>query len=130
MEVKRGYKQTEVGIVPEEWEIKSLYMLADKIMIGIASAATHAYQNIKRGFLDDSDVLFIAEENEETYRNKRLKSGDLLTARTGYQSKSKGALYRLRISLKPRRIAGSFSSKQSQTVSTSKALSIERRLNG
>ena len=84
MEVKRGYKQTEVGIVPEEWEIKSLYMLADKIMIGIASAATHAYQNIKRGFLDDSDVLFIAEENEETYRNKRLKSGDLLTARTGY----------------------------------------------
>ena len=94
MEVKRGYKQTEVGIVPEEWEIKSLYMLADKIMVGIASAATHAYrnrgvvmfrnQNIKRGFLDDSDVLFIAEEYEETYRNKRLKSGDLLTARTGY----------------------------------------------
>ena len=94
MEVKPGYKQTEVGVIPEEWEIKPLYTLADKIMVGIASAATHAYrkrgvvmfrnQNIKPGYLDDTDVLYIDEVYEETYRNKRLKAGDLLTARTGY----------------------------------------------
>lgn len=41
-------------------------------------------QNIKPGYLDDSDLLYIAEEYEETFRNKRLKAGDLLTARTGY----------------------------------------------
>jgi type I restriction enzyme S subunit len=94
MELKLGYKQTEVGVVPENWEVKPLYMLADKIMVGIASAATHAYrdrgivmfrnQNIKPGYLDDSDVLYIAEGYEETFKNKRLKPGDLLTARTGY----------------------------------------------
>ena len=94
MEVKPGYKQTEVGVIPEEWEIKPLHTLADKIMVGIASAATHAYrkrgvvmfrnQNIKPGYLDDTDVLYIDEVYEETYRNKRLKAGDLLTARTGY----------------------------------------------
>jgi len=90
--VPDGYKQTEVGVIPEDWEVKPLHSLADKIMVGIASAATHAYrdrgvvmfrnQNIKPGYLDDSDILFIAEDYEETFRNKRLKAGDLLTART------------------------------------------------
>ena len=94
MDVRPGYKQTEVGVIPEDWEIKPLHALADKIMVGIASAATHAYrkqgvvmfrnQNIKPGYLDDMDVLYIDEAYEETYRNKRLKAGDLLTARTGY----------------------------------------------
>lgn len=89
-----GYKQTEVGVIPDDWEVKPLHDLADKIMVGIASAATHAYrdrgvvmfrnQNIKPGYLDDSDLLYIAEEYEATFRNKRLKAGDLLTARTGY----------------------------------------------
>lgn len=89
-----GYKQTEVGVIPDDWEVKPLHDLADKIMVGIASAATHAYrdrgvvmfrnQNIKPGYLDDSDLLYIAEDYEATFRNKRLKAGDLLTARTGY----------------------------------------------
>jgi type I restriction enzyme S subunit len=92
--LRTGYKQTEVGVIPEDWEVKPLQALADKIMVGIASAATHAYrdqgivmfrnQNIKPGYLDDSDVLYIAEDYEEAFRNKRLKGGDLLTARTGY----------------------------------------------
>ena len=95
MEVKPGgYKRTEVGVIPQEWEVKPLHLLADRIMVGIASAATHAYrdrgrvmfrnQNIKRGYLDDTDLLYIDEIYEQTYRNKRLKPGDLLTARTGY----------------------------------------------
>ncbi|MFZ4703109.1 MAG: restriction endonuclease subunit S [Candidatus Methylumidiphilus sp.] len=89
-----GYKQTEVGVIPEDWEIKPLHARADKIMVGIASAATHAYrdrgipmfrnQNIKPNRLDDTDILYIAEDYEVAFKNKRLKSGDLLTARTGY----------------------------------------------
>lgn len=63
-------------------------------MVGIASAATHAYrptgvvmfrnQNIRPGLLDTEDVLYIDPEYEQTYKNKRLRAGDLLTARTGY----------------------------------------------
>ncbi len=92
--MKPGYKQTEVGVIPEEWEVKPLAAIADKIMVGIASAATHAYrdkgvpmfrnQNIKVGFLDDSDLLFVAPEYEVVFKNKRLRGGDLLTVRTGY----------------------------------------------
>jgi len=92
--VPAGYKQSEVGVIPEEWDVKPLADIADKIMVGIASAATHAYrvkgvpmfrnQNIKAGQLEDTDLLFIAPEYEETFKNKRLRAGDLLTMRTGY----------------------------------------------
>lgn len=63
-------------------------------MVGIASAATHAYssegipmirnQNIKEAGLDESDLLYINPEYEKTHKNKRLKRGDILTVRTGY----------------------------------------------
>ena len=94
MEVRPGYKQTEVGVIPQDWEVKPLHSITSNIMVGIASAATHAYrengvvmfrnQNIRPGNLDDSDVLHIAPEYERKYRNKRLKPWDLLIARTGY----------------------------------------------
>ncbi len=94
MELNTSYKTTEVGEIPSDWDVKPLRSISDKIMVGIASAATHAYrsrgvvmfrnQNIKPGFLDDSDVLYISEDYEERFKNKRLKGGDLLTARTGY----------------------------------------------
>lgn len=94
MGMKKGFKQTELGWIPEGWEVKKLNDISEKIMVGIASAATHAYrergiimfrnQNIKSNFLDDGDILFIAPDYEQIYKNKRLKYGDLLTARTGY----------------------------------------------
>lgn len=94
MEVKKNYKQTDVGAIPEDWDVQLLHELSEKIMVGIASAATHAYrtqgvpllrnQNIKKGYLADDDLLFVDEGYETIYKNKRLKTGDLLTARTGY----------------------------------------------
>lgn len=94
MELKLGYKRTECGVIPEDWDVKPLATVADKVMVGIASAATHAYrakgvpmfrnQNIKPGHLDDEDLLFIAPEYEFNFKNKRLRAGDLLTMRTGY----------------------------------------------
>lgn len=85
---------TEIGLLPTDWRVVPLAKLAERIMVGIASAATHAYrdqgvvmfrnQNIRPGILNTDDVLYIDPEYEQTYRNKRLKRGDLLTARTGY----------------------------------------------
>lgn len=82
------------GSTTTEWDICTLSDISEKIMVGIASAATHAYrskgvpllrnQNIGAGWLDDSDVLFVDPEYERVFRNKRLRAGDLLTARTGY----------------------------------------------
>jgi type I restriction enzyme, S subunit len=87
-------KQTDIGVLPQDWTVVPLHALSERIMVGIASAATHAYrdrgvvmfrnQNIKADTLDTEDVLFIDPKYEKTYKNKRLKGGDLLTARTGY----------------------------------------------
>ena len=88
------FKQTEVGMIPCDWEVKSLSEITTRITVGIANSATHAYsdkgiimfrnQNIKPNFLDDSDLIYIKESFETRYKNKRLKSFDLLVARTGY----------------------------------------------
>jgi type I restriction enzyme, S subunit len=77
-----------------EWQTLPLAALADKIMVGIASAATHAYretgvpmlrnQNIKEGKIDDSSLLFIDPAYEAAHKNKRLRAGDVITVRTGY----------------------------------------------
>lgn len=93
-EVKPGYRKTEMGVIPNEWQVKSLSEVSDKIMVGIASSATHAYrsegvpllrnQNIKPGYLDDADVLYVARSYEEGFKNKRLLANDILIARTGY----------------------------------------------
>ncbi|MGU5730842.1 restriction endonuclease subunit S [Aeromonas jandaei] len=92
--IPAGYQQTEVGVIPEDWSTELLGNLAEKVMVGIASAATHAYcrvgiplirnQNIKPNKLDADDLLFINETYESSFKGKRLKAGDLLTARTGY----------------------------------------------
>lgn len=78
----------------EGWKSLPLAALADKIMVGIASAATHAYretgvpmlrnQNIREGGIDDSSLLFIDPIYEAAHKNKRLKAGDVITVRTGY----------------------------------------------
>ncbi|WP_395004650.1 restriction endonuclease subunit S [Undibacterium sp.] len=92
--IPTGYKQTDLGLIPHDWAVKTLNELAERISVGIASAATHAYsdrgvpflrnQNIKPNRLDDSDILFIKNEYESLFSNKRLRAGDLITARTGY----------------------------------------------
>ncbi|MCE9951967.1 restriction endonuclease subunit S, partial [Aeromonas allosaccharophila] len=80
--------------IPDDWKLIQLHQIAEKVMVGIASAATHAYSdsgirmlrnlNIKEGWIDDSDMLHIDEEYEKKHKSKRLKTGDILTVRTGY----------------------------------------------
>ena len=93
---KNGCKVPEVRFkgFTDDWEQCKLSELSENITVGIANSATHAYkkdgivmfrnQNIKENYLDDSDVIFIDEEFEKKYVNKRLKANDLLVARTGY----------------------------------------------
>ena len=77
-----------------EWKNVILHDISEMITVGIANSATHAYrekgivmfrnQNIKNNKLDDTDLIYIDEDFERQYKNKRLKAYDLLVARTGY----------------------------------------------
>ena len=92
--VKPGYKQTEVGLIPEDWEIELFEKVTKRTTVGIACSATHAYcddgvammrnQNIKPNYLDEKDVVQIEYEFANKFSSKALREGDLLTARTGY----------------------------------------------
>ena len=35
MELKPGYKQTEVGVIPEDWEVKALKEISPKQSVGL-----------------------------------------------------------------------------------------------
>lgn len=71
----------------------SLRDRCERITVGIASAATHAYRetgvpmirnkNIKDGHIDVTDLLYLAPEYEQQHRKKRLKAGDVVVVRTG-----------------------------------------------
>jgi type I restriction enzyme S subunit len=54
MEVRKGYKQTEVGIIPEDWAIKPLSALTKEIGDGI-----HATPE----YVDTSEYYFINGNN-------------------------------------------------------------------
>lgn len=92
--VKPGYKQTEIGVIPEDWEVLPFKNVTKRVTVGIACSATHAYcndgvamlrnQNIQPNHLDDKEIVHIDEEFANRFAVKSLKEGDLLTARTGY----------------------------------------------
>lgn len=90
------FKKTEIGEIPESWELTSLENVSKKIFVGIASSTTNSYsdnpndviiirnQNILENKLNLKDVLRITREFSEANKNKKVKQGDLVTVRTGY----------------------------------------------
>jgi type I restriction enzyme S subunit len=85
MEVKPGYKQTEVGVIPEKWEVKSLGSVLSKGGLGgnyanqdvEAELPLMKMGNLARGYFDLSKVQFITPgvRPELTHR---LVYGDVL----------------------------------------------------
>lgn len=91
-------KQTEIGELPEHWEVSTVGAVCSSVSVGIASSATHAYsaegiplirnQNIKAGYLDLTDLLFVSEEYSHSNASKRVRTGDVVSMRTGYPGRS------------------------------------------
>ena len=93
--LRAGYKQTEVGEIPEDWDARSLGSLTTLMTNGFVGTATSAYVDSEDG------VLYVqgynVEENGFNFRGiKRvsqsfhaqnqkscLRAGDLLTIQTG-----------------------------------------------
>jgi len=98
MEVKPGYKQTEVGIIPEEWEVKPLGELASVTAGGTPSRTNAQYWNGDIPWVTTSEVdtctinhaeQFITKEGLNNSAAKLLPRGTLLMALYG-QGKTRG----------------------------------------
>jgi type I restriction enzyme S subunit len=92
MELKPGYKQTEVGVIPEDWDVKRLVAVCQKIQDGThfspkLGGSDFMYitsRNIRSGFLDLSVVETISkEEHAKIYQRCNVKRGDLLLTKDG-----------------------------------------------
>ncbi len=87
-EMKQGYKNTEVGIIPEDWEVILLESLATKIGSGITpTGGSNVYkedgrplvrsQNIGWGKLLLDDVAYIDDEIHQTFPNTEIQLNDV-----------------------------------------------------
>lgn len=92
------FKQTEIGEVPDNWQLMALSDVCVKIGVGIASSATHAYapngvplirnQNIADGRLLLDDLLHVEKTYADQHQSKMLRAGDVVTMRTGEPGRS------------------------------------------
>ena len=89
MELKTGYKQTEVGVIPEDWGLKPLNSLSSFITKG-ATPTTFGFKWEQNGIvflrnecvsergLDLAQSMYISEEAHKVLNRSEIKSNDIL----------------------------------------------------
>lgn len=94
-EIPAGYKQTKAGVIPEDWEVKSLFDLAERKKelfddgdwIESEHITTQGIRLVQTGnigighFVEKDEKKFIYEKSYETLKCKQLWVGDLLVCR-------------------------------------------------
>jgi type I restriction enzyme, S subunit len=92
---KKGYKQSEVGLIPEDWEVSTLDEITTLMTNGFVGTATTQYTESNDGVLyiqgynvEENSFNFrgIKRVNQKFHKNHLkscLKEGDLLTVQTG-----------------------------------------------
>ena len=92
MEVKPGYKQTEVGVIPEEWEVCNLKYVSLKITDGdhvtpkreINGYYLLSARNVLNGRIDVSDVDYVGPAEYQRMKQRCVpEAGDILISCSG-----------------------------------------------
>jgi type I restriction enzyme S subunit len=87
-----GYKLTEVGVIPCDWEVKRLGEVSVKIQDGThfspkSKQGNYRYitsKNIRNGYLDLQECEWIShEEHKKIYARCNVKFGDILLTKDG-----------------------------------------------
>lgn len=97
-EVKPGFKLTEIGVIPSEWNLETCVDISDLITVGIVIKPTQYYvssgvpafrsANVRESGLTTSDLVFISPESNRQLAKSQTRTGDVLTVRTGYPGTS------------------------------------------
>jgi type I restriction enzyme S subunit len=95
MELKDGYKQTEVGLIPLNWEVASMRSLTTLMTNGFVGTAKSHYTesrdgvlyiqgyNVKENSFNFRGIKKVDSEFHKRNKKSDLKEGDLLTVQTG-----------------------------------------------
>jgi type I restriction enzyme S subunit len=96
MEVKPGYKQTEVGVIPDRWEVPYLRQhLVQDATYGVVKAGTFQRSgipmlrggDIKNGSVAEDQPLITPQKSAE-YSRTLLRQDDVVIALVGYPGES------------------------------------------
>jgi type I restriction enzyme S subunit len=92
MELKPGYKLTEVGVIPEEWDVERLGELAEFVTSGSrgwaqfyseSGALFLRSQNVRDGRLSFEDVQYVSPPTGAEGNRTKVRLNDLLITVTG-----------------------------------------------
>lgn len=95
MELKAGYKKTEVGVIPEGWNFPALGELTVLMTNGFVGTATHHYApnengvlyiqgyNVEENALNFNGIKYVTQDFHLSHLRSCLRGGDLLTVQTG-----------------------------------------------
>jgi type I restriction enzyme S subunit len=94
MEVKPGYKQTEVGVIPEEWDVRRLTNLLEhprSVRYGIVQPGKFdprgclmlRSQDYSKGWAGPDEMHRVTSQLENQYRNARIQRDDLVMTVVG-----------------------------------------------
>jgi len=92
-------KQTEIGLVPESWDLVPGEDLCEMITVGVVvKPASHYIEkgipavrsfNVQEDRLAPNDLVYFSENaNDTTLAKSKLRAGDVLVVRTGYPGTS------------------------------------------
>ncbi len=92
-------KQTEIGPIPESWDLVRCKDVCDTISVGIVVKPSTYYvpngvpafrsQNVREDRLKFEPMVYISQEaNDGTVKKSKLSAGDVLIVRTGYPGTS------------------------------------------
>lgn len=94
MEVRKGYKQTDIGVIPDDWNIGTIGDLTNKVGSGITpTGGEKVYktegrpfmrsQNVGWGTLLLDDIAFIDEQIHSSFAATEIQLNDVLLNITG-----------------------------------------------
>ena len=94
--VKKGYKQTEIGVIPEDWEINTLEKLCSYINDGTHYTPNYVVKGIPFYSVENipndnfSDTKYISEDEHQLLIKRCFpERGDILMTRIGTLGKTK-----------------------------------------
>lgn len=88
---KSGYKMTEVGLIPSDWEVKELFSVCD-VRDGTHDSPRYfktgvkfvTSKNIIEGSLDFADISYVSERDAfEINKRSKVEKGDILMSMIG-----------------------------------------------
>ncbi|MBV5300962.1 MAG: restriction endonuclease subunit S, partial [Methylococcales bacterium] len=91
--IKQGYKQTEIGIIPEDWESYSICDVTKQIFLGLTSKVDYVEYNgvplirasdISEGYLNFENVRIISyTQHKALTKLRRAKKNYVLVSKSG-----------------------------------------------